>query len=51
MEFGIEGGLVKTSKAITLLIEYKQEDKVIHAKVLELGWDLPVLCCTVFELF
>jgi hypothetical protein len=50
MEFWIEGGLVKSSKAITLLNYYKEEDKVIHAKVLELGSDLPVLCRTVFQL-
>jgi hypothetical protein len=37
MEFGIEGGLVESSKGITLLKQYKEEDKVIPAKVLELG--------------
>jgi hypothetical protein len=49
MEFGIEGGLVKSSNAITLLKQYKEEDKMIHTKVLELGWDLPAMCRTLFQ--
>jgi hypothetical protein len=32
-EFGIEGGLVKSSNVITLLKQYREEDKVIHARV------------------